>query len=145
MLQLVFGMLMATLAVSHAVAAQPMLLPATIVSAFDFRGKVRFCYDQQPEFIYFRNTGNGRSAVEARSMDASIRTIFDFPGLGDDNSLSCSVDGSTVAALNTTQGSLIHIQGIATLGLQIRSRPALFRKGSILAAVAGRVRDQRSR
>jgi hypothetical protein len=106
MLQLVFGMLMATLAVSHAVAAQPVLLPATIVSAFDFQGKVRFCYDQQPEFIYFRNTGNGRSAVEARSMDASIRTIFDFPGLGDDNSLSCSVDGSTVAALNTIKDRL---------------------------------------
>jgi hypothetical protein len=106
MRRLVFGVLVAALAVDHAVSAQPVILPATIVLTFDFQGKVRFCYDQQPEFIYFHKTGSGRTAVESRSIDGRTRTIFDFPGLGDERSLSCSMDGSTVAALNTTKDRL---------------------------------------
>jgi hypothetical protein len=109
MRRLVFGMLMAALAVDHAVAAQPVILPATIVSAFDFQGfqgTVRFCYDQQPEFIYFRKTDRGQTAVESRSIDGRTTTLFELPSPGDENSLSCSVDGSTIATLNTTQDRL---------------------------------------
>jgi hypothetical protein len=109
MRQFVFGMLMAAFAVNHPVTAKPVISTATIVSSFDFQGlyrSVQFCYDQQPEFIYFRKTDSGKTAVESRFIDGRTTTLFELPGPGDENSLSCSVDGSTIAALNTTQDRL---------------------------------------
>jgi hypothetical protein len=103
MSRLVFGLLLAALAASHPVAAKTAIRPATVVSAFDFQNRVRFCYDQRPEYIYLHNADNGRTAVVARSLDGQTRTLFELPGFGDDNSLSCSTDGSTIAVLDMHQ------------------------------------------
>lgn len=88
-------------------AAEVRKLPARVAAAFDFDGNIRFCYDRAPEIIYFRyDTPNDRTLVEARSIDGVARTVFEFPGVGDQRSLSCSVDGSTIAALSVPQDHL---------------------------------------
>jgi hypothetical protein len=92
---------MTALAISYPAQAKPVILPATIVSAFDFHGRLRFCYDQAPEMIYLQHDGKtDLTDIVARSIDGRVRTIGQFPGFGDERSLSCSADGSTIAALN---------------------------------------------
>jgi hypothetical protein len=73
--------------------------------------KVRFCYDKDPEIIYFRrDIPGGRTIIEARSLDNRIRALFDFPGQPDPTSLSCSIDGSTIVALNDDKDHLYILQ-----------------------------------
>jgi hypothetical protein len=107
MRRLLYGMLITALAISHPVKAKPLILPATIVSAFDFHGKVRFCYDQVPEIIYLQHDRKtDLTDIVARSIDGRVRTIAQFPGFGDEPSLSCSVDGSTIATLDRDRAHL---------------------------------------
>jgi hypothetical protein len=106
MRRLVFWMLTTALAISHPVTAKPVVLSATILSTFDFQGKMRFCYDQVPEIIYFHNAVGGPTTIESRSIDGRTRTLFELPDRGDERSLSCSVDGSTIAALDSDQDHL---------------------------------------
>jgi hypothetical protein len=44
--------------------------------------------------------------IVARSIDGRVRTIAQFRGLGDERSLSCTVDGSTIAALDGDRNHL---------------------------------------
>ena len=81
-------------------------LSASAASTFDLQGKVRFCYDRDLEIIYFKNEVSGRTVVEARSIDGHTRTIFELARPGDQRSLSCSSDGSTIAALDNAQDHL---------------------------------------
>jgi hypothetical protein len=107
MRQLVFGMLTAALGFCYSVTAEPVTLSATVILTFDFQGKVRFCYDQVPEIIYFQHDGKTElTDIVARSIDGRVRTIAQFPGFGVERSLSCSVDGSTIAALGGDEDHL---------------------------------------
>jgi hypothetical protein len=103
-------LLAAVTAFGDSAAAEVRKLPTRIAAAFDLDdiiGKVRFCYDRAPEIIYFRYAREtDRTSVEARSIDGAVRTLFEFPGMGDPRSLSCSVDGSAIAALNGEQNHL---------------------------------------
>ncbi|KRQ17117.1 hypothetical protein AOQ71_02650 [Bradyrhizobium manausense] len=77
------------------------LLSARIVASFDFRGKVRFCYDHDPAIIHFEyDKEKNLTDIRSRSINGDVRTIFQFTGTGDERSLSCSQDGSTIAALD---------------------------------------------
>lgn len=100
--------------VAHSAAAEVRKLPARVVATFDLDdiiGKVRFCYDRAPEIIYFRyDRETDRTSVEARSIDGVVRTVFEFSGMGDPRSLSCSVDGSTIAVLSSSQDHLYIFQ-----------------------------------
>jgi hypothetical protein len=101
------SLLTAVTASGHSAAAADRKLSASIVSAFDVQGKVRFCYDRVPELVYFQyDKERDVSLVEARSIDGHVRTIFQFPHSGDQRSLSCSTDGSTIAALDGSQSHL---------------------------------------
>jgi len=84
----------------HCAAAADRPLSASIVSTFDFEGRARFCYDRVPEIIYFQHDQErDLTSLEARSIDGHVRTLFQFPGFGNEGSLSCSQDGSTIAAI----------------------------------------------
>jgi hypothetical protein len=99
-------LLAAVATLGHSAAAEDAKLSASIASTFDFQGKVRFCYDRIPEIIYFNNAVSGRTTVEARSIDGHTRTVFELPSPGDQRSLSCSADGSTIAALDNSRDHL---------------------------------------
>ena len=111
---MLFCLLAAVMAPAHSAAAEVRKLPARVAAAFDLDDiidNVRFCYDRAPEVIYFRyDRAGNRTSVEARSIDGVVRTVFVFPGMGDPNSLSCSVDGSTIAALSSQQDYLYIFQ-----------------------------------
>lgn len=66
---------------------------------------MRFCYDRIPEIIYFENSSS-HGQVVSRSLDNKIRTVFEIPSPGDQRSLSCSTDGTTIAALDSHQDHL---------------------------------------
>jgi hypothetical protein len=108
------GLLVAVTAFARAAAAEVRKLPARVAATFDLDdiiGEVRFCYDRAPEIIYFRyDRESDRTLVEARSIDGAVRTLFEFPDMGDPRSLSCSVDGSTIAALSRPQDHLYVFQ-----------------------------------
>ena len=95
-------------------ATEARKLPARVAAAFDLDhiiGNVRFCYDRAPEIIYFRyDRESDRTSVEARSIGSVARTVFEFPGMADPRSLSCSADGSTIAALSRPQDHLYIFQ-----------------------------------
>ena len=95
---------------AHSAAAEVRKVPAKVAAAFDLDDiidNVHFCYDRVPEIIYFRyHRESDLTSVEARSIDGVVRTAFKFPGMGDPSSLSCSVDGSTIATLSSPQDHL---------------------------------------
>ena len=94
-------LLAAVSAFAHSAAAEVRKVPAKVAAAFDLDDiidNVRFCYDRVPEIIYFRyHRESDLTSVDARSIEGVVRTVFKFPGMGDPSSLSCSVDGSTIA------------------------------------------------
>jgi hypothetical protein len=100
-------------------------MPTSVEITFELNAKVRFCYDKDPEIIYFRHdASSNRTIVEARSLDNRTRALFDFPGLANPRSLSCSIDGSTIAALSGDNGHLYIFQSSQLLAYEIQ-RPTL--------------------
>lgn len=100
-------------------------MPTSVEITFELNAKVRFCYDKDPEIIYFRHdASSNRTIVEARSLDNRTRALFDFPGLANPRSLSCSIDGSTIAALSGDNGHLYIFQSSQLSAYEIQ-RPTL--------------------
>jgi hypothetical protein len=101
-------------------------LSATIESTFDFQGKVRFCYDRDPAIIYFQyDRETKHTDVKSRSIDGQVRTLFQFAGTPDGRSLSCSQDGSTIAALDGMREKLI-IQRNGTVSIYRFEKPPVY-------------------
>jgi hypothetical protein len=60
-----------------------------------------------PEIIYFQyDQKRDVTLLEARSIDGHVRTLFEVPGAGDQRSVSCSMDGSTIAAIDNLETHL---------------------------------------
>ena len=132
----VICLLTATTALGHSALAADRQLSASVVAAFDFQGKVRFCYDQVPEIIYLRRDKEGSTSVEARSIDGHVRALFQFPGSGDERSLSCSQDGSTVAVLDAEKSQLFILKA-SEISVYRFAKPLLYSvsgKYSLLSA-----------
>jgi hypothetical protein len=98
----------------YSAAAKDRPLYASVVATFDFQGKLRFCYDRDPAIIYFQyDRETNRTDLKSRSIDGNVRTVFQFEGTGNGRSLSCSLDGSTIAALDGDRKKLFILQGDA--------------------------------
>jgi hypothetical protein len=80
-------------------------------------GIVRFCYrpEERPAVIYFRYyPEDKRTAIVKRDVSADEQVLAEFPGRGNERSLSCSDDGETIAAFDNDERVLLIRRGADT-------------------------------
>jgi len=117
-------------------AANDRPLHAKVAATFDFQGKVRFCYDRDPAIIYFQyDQETKRTDLKSRSIDGQARTVFQFEGTGDGRSLSCSADGSKIAALDGDKQKLfiLHDDTVSQYGFETRLSYSVSGKYSLIS------------
>lgn len=94
-------------ACEYSAEARDRLTHASVATTFDLQGKVRFCYDRDPAVVYFQyDKETNKTYVKSRWIDDHELTVFQFDGTADERSLSCSLDGSKIVALDGEQQKL---------------------------------------
>jgi hypothetical protein len=99
---------------------------AKIVWSLDHQGLGKFCYDRNPEIIYFKyDQSTNTTSMRSASLDGNKRVVARFTGPPDERSLSCSDDGATIAAFNADQ-TAIYIVRSGRLSAYAFDRPLLY-------------------
>jgi hypothetical protein len=110
---------------------------AKIVWRLDHQGLAKFCYDRNPEIIYFwYDQSANTTSIRSSSLDGNEKVVARFTGPPDQRSLSCSDDGATIAAFNADK-TAFYIVRSGRLSAYSFDRPLLYSVAGLHSILGG--------